>query len=204
VVKFKKPHGDFMRKIIGLTGGIGSGKSTVAGFIEKMNFPVYYSDVRAKEIVNEDGDLRQKIIKLLGDETYKDGFYNRKYVSKNIFRSGELLKKLNGLIHPVVKIDFENWMKKQNTEFIFKETALLFELGLNRECYKSVLITADDEIRIERVMERDGKTREEIISVISKQIPEKDKIKLADFVIFNNGNLQELEMETKIVLGFFF
>ncbi|MCQ4036132.1 dephospho-CoA kinase [Kaistella montana] len=185
------------KKIIGLTGGIGSGKSTVAKFIEEMGFPVYYSDDRAKEIVNDE-DLKKKIKELLGEDAYdENGFYNRKYVSGIIFNDDEKRLQLNTLIHPAVKIDFENWVKIQNSEFVFKETALLFELKLNESCYKSVLVTADDNIRIKRVMDRDQKTYRGIEAVIDKQMPEKDKIKRADFVIFNNEGIDELKSATE-------
>ena len=186
------------KKIIGLTGGIGSGKTTVAKFIEEMGFPVYYSDDRAKEIVNDDEVLKNNIKELLGEEAYdENGFYNKKYVSGIVFNDDEMRLQLNALIHPAVKIDFENWVENQNSEFVFKETALLFELKLNESCYKSVLVTADDNIRIKRVMDRDQKTYREIEAIIDKQMPEKDKIKRADFVIYNNEGIDELKAATE-------
>lgn len=186
------------KKIIGLTGGIGSGKTTVAKFIEEMGFPVYFSDDRAKEIVNDDEVLKNNIKELLGEEAYdENGFYNKKYVSGIVFNDDEMRLQLNALIHPAVKIDFENWVENQNSEFVFKETALLFELKLNESCYKSVLVTADDNIRIKRVMDRDQKTYREIEAVIDKQMPEKDKIKRADFVIYNNEGIDELKAATE-------
>lgn len=189
------------RKIIGLTGGIGSGKSTVAKFIEEMGFPVYYSDVRAKDIVNDDEVLKHKIKALLGEESYNEkGLYDRKFVSGVVFNDEEILLQLNALIHPAVKLDFENWVARQNTPFVFKETALLFELKLNESCYKSVLVTADDNIRIKRVMDRDSKTYREIEAVMDKQMPEKDKVKRADFVIYNNNGIEELRAETEKML----
>ncbi|MBP6377851.1 MAG: dephospho-CoA kinase [Kaistella sp.] len=189
------------KKIIGLTGGIGSGKTTVAGFIEELGFPVYYSDVRAKEIVNDNENLKNEISKLLGENAYDEsGRYNRKYVADLVFNNDELLKQLNGLIHPAVKLDFENWVANQKTEFVFKETALLFELKLNESCYKSLLVTADDNIRIKRVMDRDGKTYREVVAVMTKQMPEKDKVKKADFVIYNNSSLEDLKTETEKIL----
>jgi len=184
-------------KIIGITGGIGSGKSTVSKFIEEAGFPVYYSDVRAKTIVNDDAELQQKIKELLGENSYdENGFYNRRYVGEIIFKDDQLRLQLNALIHPAVKINFENWISEQKIPFIFKETALLFELKLNESCYKSILVTADDNIRIKRVMDRDGKTYREVEAVMNKQMPEKDKIKIADFVIFNNDGLEELKIKT--------
>ncbi len=122
-------------KIIGLTGGIGSGKTTVARFIEEFGFPVYYSDDRAKAIVNESEELKIKIKELLGEESYdKNGFYDRKFVAEKVFSHKDLLQQLNEIIHPAVRIDFEDWVKKQTKYLVFKETALLFELKLNRHC----------------------------------------------------------------------
>ncbi|MGX5685575.1 dephospho-CoA kinase [Chryseobacterium cucumeris] len=188
-------------KIIGLTGGIGSGKTTVARFIEEFGFPVYYSDDRAKAIVNESEDLKIKIKELLGEDAYdENGLYDRKFVADKVFKNRDLLQQLNEIIHPAVKIDFENWVKKQSKYLVFKETALLFELKLNRQCYKSLLVTAEDNIRIKRVMDRDNKTYREVEAVMEKQMPERDKIKMADCIIYNNTNLEELKEETEKVI----
>lgn len=188
-------------KIIGVTGGIGSGKSTVSKMIENAGYPVYYSDIRAKTLVNDDPHLQKKIKDLLGQESYDErGMYDRKHVSEIVFNNSELLLELNLLIHPAVKIDFANWAERQTTDYIFKETALLFELKFHESCYKSLLVTAEDNCRLKRVMDRDDKTYREVESIMLKQMPEKDKIKLADFIIFNNDGLDELQAETKKVL----
>ena len=188
-------------KIIGITGGIGSGKSTVSKFIEELGFPVYDSDFWAKELVNLDENLKSRVIELLGEESYDEhGKYNRKFVAENVFENQELLLKLNRIIHPAVKIHFENWVNAQNAEFVFKETALLFELKLNESCYQSVLVTADENIRIKRVMDRDGRTYREVKEIIDKQMPEVDKVKLADFVIQNNTDLESLKEFTHQVI----
>ncbi|MNU18929.1 Dephospho-CoA kinase [compost metagenome] len=188
-------------KIIGLTGGIGSGKTTVAKFIEDFGFPVYYSDDRAKGIVNDNDDLKVKIKELLGDESYdENGLYNRKFVAEKVFNNKDLLQSLNEIIHPAVRLDFEDWVKKQTKYLIFKETALLFELKLHKQCYRSVLVTAEDNIRIKRVMDRDGKTYREVQSVMEKQMPEKEKIKLANCIIYNNTNLDDLKEQTEKII----
>lgn len=188
-------------KIIGLTGGIGSGKTTVAKFIEDFGFPVYYSDDRAKDIVNDNDDLKFKIKELLGDESYdENGLYNRKFVAEKVFNNKDLLQSLNEIIHPAVRLDFEDWVKKQTKYLIFKETALLFELKLHKQCYRSVLVTAEDNIRIKRVMDRDGKTYREVQSVMEKQMSEKEKIKLADCIIYNNTNLDDLKEQTEKII----
>ncbi|WP_027384739.1 dephospho-CoA kinase [Epilithonimonas caeni] len=186
-----------MPKIIGLTGGIGSGKTSVAKILEEKGFPVYYSDDEAKNIVNKDPILKEKIIGLLGNGAYSDGVYNRKYVAEKVFNNSELLEKLNHLIHPAVRIDFEKWVASQNSEFVFKETALLFELKLNQQCYKSLLITADDNLRIKRTMDRDNKTYREVEAIILKQMPEKEKCKLADYIIYNNSDFESLQVATE-------
>lgn len=189
------------KKIIGITGGIGSGKSTVSKFIEELGFPVYDSDFWAKELVNLDENLKSRIIELLGEESYdENGKYNRKFVAEKVFDHQELLLKLNQIIHPAVKIHFENWVNAQTAEFVFKETALLFELKLNESCYQSILVTADENIRIKRVMDRDGRTYREVKEIIDKQMPETDKVKLADFVIQNNTDLESLKEFTHQVI----
>ena len=188
-------------KIIGITGGIGSGKSTVSKLIEEAGYPVYYSDIRAKTIVNDHAQLQQQIKQLLGEQSYDDnGLYDRKYVADIVFEDETILLKLNSLIHPAVKIDFENWVDQQTTPFVFKETALLFELKLNENCYRSLLVTADDNCRLKRVMDRDNKTYREVETIMLRQMPEKDKVKMADFIIYNNDGLEELEEETKKIL----
>ncbi|WP_288790010.1 dephospho-CoA kinase [uncultured Elizabethkingia sp.] len=190
-----------MHKIIGLTGGIGSGKTTVARFIEEMGYPVYNSDTRAKDLVNESDDLKAAIIRLLGSQAYdEDGLYDRKYVGSVVFGNDELLKQLNAIIHPAVNKDFHNWIKRQSREIIFKETALLFELKLNLQCDKSLLVTADESIRIKRVMDRDSKTYREVEKVIDNQMPERKKIRLADYVIENNSDMQHLRLSTEKIM----
>ncbi|KUJ57211.1 dephospho-CoA kinase [Chryseobacterium aquaticum] len=197
----KKAEPDPASKIIGLTGGIGSGKTTVAKFIENCGFPVYYSDERAKAIVNENDSLKQRIKALLGNDSYDEkGLYNRKFVGEKVFNNDELLGQLNEIIHPAVREDFEQWVAQQTKYLIFKETALLFELKLHLQCYKSLLVTAEDNIRIKRVMDRDGKTYREVESVMNNQMSEKDKIKMADFVIYNNTNLEDLQEDTEKII----
>ena len=189
-------------KIIGITGGIGSGKSTVSKYIEELGFPVYNSDYWAKELVNFDENLKSKIINLLGENSYdENGSYNRAYVASIVFENENLLHELNKIIHPAVKEHFENWVKTQHSEFVFKETALLFELKLNEQCYQSILVTADDNIRIKRVMDRDKKTYREIEAIMQKQMSEKDKIRKADFIIENNSDLETLKSYTKQVIS---
>lgn len=197
----QKAEPDSASKIIGLTGGIGSGKTTVAQYIEDCGFPVYYSDDRAKTIVNDNEVVKNKIKELLGADSYDENdIYNRKFVAGKVFNDEELLLQLNGIIHPAVRLDFEEWVRKQTKYLVFKETALLFELKLNLQCYKSLLVTAEDNIRLKRVMDRDSKTYREVETVMNNQMPEKDKIKLADYVIYNNTNLDDLKEQTERII----
>lgn len=185
--------------IIGLTGGIGSGKTAVAGLIKKMGYPVYNSDIRAKEIVNDNAELKAKIITLLGENAYDEkGNYNRKWVAEQIFNDDEKRLALNAIIHPAVKLDFEKWVAEQENDLVFKETALLFELGLDKNCDATILVTADEEIRIQRVMQRDEKSRAEVLSIIKKQMPEEEKRQKADFIIENNERIEELKEKIEL------
>ena len=188
-------------KIVGLTGGIGSGKTTVAKLLESKGYSVYYSDIRAKEIVNNNAFLKTRIIQLLGDKAYdQDGKYNRKWVAQKVFNDENLLLELNKIIHPAVKSDFEFWVREQKGDFIFKETALLFELNLDKNCFKTILVTADESLRIKRVMERDGKICQEVKNIIQKQMSEQEKRKIADFIIENNTDLENLGKEVERML----
>lgn len=197
----QKADPDSAPKIIGLTGGIGSGKTTVAQYIENCGFPVYYSDDRAKTIVNDHEEIKNRIKELLGTDAYnQEGLYDRKFVAGKVFDDDVLLHQLNEIIHPAVRLDFEQWVSKQTKYLVFKETALLFELKLNLQCYKSLLVTAEDNIRLKRVMDRDGKTYREVETIMTNQMPEKDKIKQADYIIYNNTNLDDLKEQTEKII----
>ena len=197
----QKADPDSAPKIIGLTGGIGSGKTTVAQYIEDCGFSVYYSDDRAKTIVNDHEEIKNRIQELLGTDAYdQKGLYDRKFVAGKVFDDNVLLHQLNEIIHPAVRLDFEQWVSKQTKYLVFKETALLFELKLNLQCYKSLLVTAEDNIRLKRVMDLDGKTYREVETIMINQMPEKDKIKQADYIIYNNTNLDDLKEQTEKII----
>lgn len=172
--------------VIGLTGGIGSGKSTVARLFEIIGCPVFYSDDVAKEIYF-DKDVRSKVIALLGNEAYiSETEINKKHISSKIFSDTALLHQLNAIIHPAVIKQFEIFKNKHAGKLVVKETALLFEAKLEAQVNKIVLVAADDELRIARVMQRDGLTKEEVIKKIKAQLPQEEKIPKSDFVINNN------------------
>jgi dephospho-CoA kinase len=183
-------------KIIGLTGGIGSGKTTVAGIFHDLGVPVYIADTEAKALTNRSKVIRRKLIELLGPEAYKDGAVNRSFVADNIFNDPELLQQVNAIIHPKVASHFKRWLKKQKAPYVIKEAAILFENGGYKQCDSTILITAPMRLRIERIQARDGSTRKEIESRMSNQWSDTDKMKLADFIIEN----VDLKETRKLVL----
>jgi dephospho-CoA kinase len=172
---------------IGLTGGIGSGKSTVAKIFETLGIPVYYADEAAKRIMNEDEQLRQGIIKNFGEDAYIADTLNRSYISQQVFNNKEKLAVLNSLVHPATIRDSEEWMQRQTTAYAVKEAALIFESNVNKYLDYVIGVTAPEELRIERTMNRDMISSEEVKSRIKNQMDENEKMSLCDFVIHNDG-----------------
>lgn len=175
-----------MTKIIGLTGGIGSGKSTVANYIASKGIPVYIADEEAKKIMERD-DVKQKIQNLFTESILNsDNSLNRKKIAEFVFNNPDKLKELNAIVHPEVQLHFKNWLKEhKNYPFIIKEVAILFETGGNKQCDKVILITAPEELRIERAMKRDNLTKKDILVRIKNQISDSKKKELSDFVVEN-------------------
>ena len=175
-------------KLIGITGGIGAGKSTVSTICKHLGFKVYNSDQRAKEIVSEDSIIKKKLISFFGNNIYKNGVLDRKFLSDKIFNDKSSLEQINSIIHPAVKKDFNSWViNNSNEKILFKETALLLESGAYKELDKIILIVSDKNLRVSRVLNRDqNRSKKEIESIIDKQIDEVDAIKYADIVIDNN------------------
>jgi dephospho-CoA kinase len=171
---------------IGITGGIGSGKSTVAKVFEVLGIPVYYADDAAKRLMHEDTELKEKIQLKFGNEVYINGQLNRKRLAEIVFASPEKLAQLNALVHPATLHDAELWMQKQITPYAIKEAALIFESGAQEQLDHVIGVTAPTPLRIQRTMQRDGITREEVIARMDKQMDETIKMKLCDFVIRNN------------------
>ena len=171
---------------IGLTGGLGSGKSTVAKIFEVLGIPVYYADVEAKRIMNSDAKLKADVIKHFGDESYVDNQLNRSYLSSVVFDNKEKLSLLNSLVHPATIRDSKEWINRQTTPYAIKEAALIFESG-SQECLDYVIgVSAPLHLRIMRAMQRDQLTREQVQQRMSKQIEEVIKMHLCDFVIYND------------------
>ena len=176
-------------KKIGITGGIGSGKTTVCKIFESLHIPIYYADDRAKALMTQDAKLVKHIKKLLGDAAYfNDGTLNRQHIAKIVFSQPKKLAKLNALVHPAVAKDGEIWQQSHSlVPYTLKEAALLIESGGYQSLDYLITVWAPKELRINRVMSRDGMTRAEVVARINKQMPEFEKLKIADYVILNDG-----------------
>lgn len=172
-------------KVVGLTGGIGSGKTTVLSMFLDLGVPVYIADIEAKKLTNTSKVIRKKIIALLGENSYLKKEINKKYVADIIFNDHELLKKLNKIIHSKVANHFKKWVDKQNGVYCIKETAILFETSSYKLCDYTILITSPKEERVKRIKKRDQITEKEIENRMKNQWSDIEKCQLADAVIEN-------------------
>jgi dephospho-CoA kinase len=181
--------------IVGVTGGIGSGKSTICKIFEILGCKTYYADDRAKWLMQNDLQLVSGVKSLFGDQAYHGDKLNRKVIAEKAFKDQTLLQKLNMLVHPAVKMDFEKWVTENKSDkILLKEAALLFETGSYKELDKIILVTASEGIRIDRVVKRDPqRTEEEVKDIIGKQMTDKEKEPLADFIIRNDGTHSVIE-----------
>ncbi len=176
---------------IGLTGGIGSGKSLVADFFKLLGIPVYISDLEAKKLMQTNSLVRENLINAFGEVVYSDsGELNRSELAKIIFNNADALKKVNSIVHPQVRLHYKEWLSQHTgVSYVIQESAILFDTGLFKNFDKIITVTADKEIRLSRVVERDSCSRESVLERMSKQISEQDKIEKSDFVIYNNTEL---------------
>ncbi len=171
---------------VGLTGGIGSGKSTVAKIFETLGAPVYYADETAKRLLHEDQRLIQQIKDHFGEESYIKGQYNRAYIAGIVFHDPEKLQLLNSIVHPATLADAEQWMKGQTFPYAIKEAALIFESDAYKQLDEVIGVYAPAALRISRTIARDGSSEEEVLARISKQMNEEEKMKRCDHVIIND------------------
>lgn len=175
-----------MSIIIGLTGGIGSGKSTVAKIFAQLGIPVFDADATAKAIMNEDRSVKTKLIELFGEDAYKENQLNRPYIAQIVFEDAFKLQQLNAIIHPITIQYAKDWASKQSAPYVIKEAALFFESGSSEGVEKIIGVTAPKHIRIQRVMQRDQMTREDVIKRMEHQLEDSLKMKLCDWVIQND------------------
>ena len=185
-MKSKQPQ------IIGLTGGIGSGKTTAAKYFKELGYPLYNSDLRAKELQNNNTEVIQAITDVFGPEAYVNGEMNRPYIASITFSDKTKLQALNAIVHPAVFKDFNDWYHQQTTPYIIKEAAILIESGSYKNCDLIITVNADLETRIERTIKRDNLQREQVEARIKNQLSDQERASYADFVIDNSKDLLHL------------
>ncbi|MGX1929119.1 dephospho-CoA kinase [Flagellimonas sp. 2504JD4-2] len=182
--------------VVGLTGGIGSGKSTVANMFRELGVPVYDSDVEAKQLMNTSAKIKKAVKALLGKNAYVEGALNRGYIADKVFNDPTLLQELNAIVHPEVRNHFLDWTENQTSNYVVQETALIFENRVQENYDYVLLVTAPIELRMERVMDRDGASEKEILDRMKNQMDDDGKMKLTDFCI-KNINLKTTKREVE-------
>jgi len=193
--------------ILGVTGNIGSGKSTVCSYFEKLGIPVLHADDIAKEVSVKDEDVRRQIVALIGADAFdKDGNLNRAFIAEKIFSNSALRKQYEKILHPKVQDEIEkriSELSNQQSPFVVVEAALLYEAGWNRSCDAVLVVDADEEIAVKRVCSRDRANPEDVRSRLRAQWKSSSKISRADYVIRNNGSLEELERNVEFLYHLF-
>ena len=172
-------------KILGLTGGIGSGKTTVARIFEEQGIPVFIADEEGKFLMQNNPVVREQLTDIFGFRAFKDGILDKKYIASRVFNDPEKLQALNLVVHPAVARLFEEWKKEQSSPYVVYEAAILFETGGHKKCDFTLLITAPHDEKIRRIQERDTSSREEIEARMNNQWPDEKKASLATFEIEN-------------------
>ena len=185
-------------EVIGLTGGIGSGKTTIAKMFESLNVPVYYADIEAKKLMSTTNIIKIKLIDLFGNEAFIDESLNRSYIANIVFKDEKKLQKLNAIVHPEVERHFDSWVKSQNSKYVIQENAIIFENNNQSKFDKMITVTAPKEIKISRVMQRDGVSESMVLDRMKNQLKDVFKIKNSDFVIYNTDLKQSKHQVLKI------
>lgn len=178
---------------IGLTGGIGSGKSTIAQVIKTLGYPVYTSDRKAAELTNNHATIREGLKRLFGAHIYQaDGKLNKQALASIIFQNKQALQQVNSIVHPIVLEDFHHWCQQQTNALVFFESAILFESNLARIFDRIITVSAPEKIRIERVIRRDHTSKEKVIERMQNQLNDTERERMADYVIHNDDRQQVL------------
>ena len=188
-------------KRIGITGGIGAGKSLVAEIIKAMGYPVYNSDERAKELTESNPKIKEGLIHLFGEEIYQNGTLNKFALAQAIFSDESLREKVNALIHPIVREDFNLWALAQNNSLVFNESAILFETGSFKNFDAIILVYAPKELRIKRIMKRDNCSENEVLKRMNSQFSDEEKYQLTEFRVLNDEQTPLLVQVEKIILN---
>ncbi len=173
--------------IVGLTGGIGSGKTTVANLFKELGIPIYIADVEAKLLMNRSKVIKRKLIALFGEDAYNSEGLNRVFIASKVFKDKTLLNKMNAIVHPKVAKHFNRWLKKQNSAYVIKEAAIIFEHNMESQYDYIITVTAGKKERIHRILKRDTTTKDKIFAIMDNQLSDEDKIKRSDFVIVNDS-----------------
>ena len=174
-------------KIVGLTGGIGSGKTTVAKLFQELGVPFYIADERAKILMNTSEVIKKELIDLFGEQAYVSGGINRSFLASKIFENANLLKQMNAIVHPKVAADFERWKKRQNAPYVLKEAAIIFENNMASQYDFIITVVADLEQRIARVTNRDSTTKDKVLAIVKNQLTDHKKAEQSHFVITNHN-----------------
>ena len=182
--------------VVGLTGGIGSGKSTIAKAFAALGIAVFNSDEQAKALIATDAQVKERIIAAFGEEAYQNGEYNRAYIAQIVFNNSEKLAILNGIVHPALAEYFKRWAKEQTSPYVLKEAAILFESGSYKDCDYIITVTAPEEVRIARVMARDHCTEAQVRARMAQQWSDSQRIALSNAVI-ENIDLEKAKKEVK-------
>ena len=188
-------------KRIGITGGIGAGKSLVAEIIKAMGYPVYNSDERAKELTESNPKIKEGLIHLFGEEIYQNDTLNKFALAQAIFSDESLREKVNALIHPIVREDFNLWALAQNNSLVFNESAILFETGSFKKFDAIILVYAPTELRIKRIMKRDNCSENEVLKRMNSQFSDEEKYQLTEFRVLNDEQTPLLVQVEKIILN---
>ena len=191
-------------KRIGITGGIGAGKSLVAEIIKAMGYPVYNSDERAKELTDSNPKIKEGLIHLFGEEIYQNDTLNKFALAQAIFSDDSLREKVNALIHPIVREDFNLWALAQNNSLIFNESAILFETGSFKKFDAIILVYAPIELRIKRIMKRDNCSENEVLKRMNSQFSDEEKYQLTEFRVLNDEQTPLLKQVEQIILSFLY
>lgn len=173
-------------KIVGLTGGIGSGKTTVSNMFKDLGVPIYIADLEAKKLMATSKVIKRKLIDLFGPKAYENNELNRAYIASKIFNDKVYLDKMNAIIHPKVATHFKQWLQKQTSKYVIKEAAIIFEHNMQSQYDYIITVIANEEERIKRILKRDNTSKEKIVSIIKNQISDQEKVKMSDFVIIND------------------
>lgn len=191
-------------KTIGLTGGIGSGKSSVALVFSSLGIPIFYADASGKKVLESDTEVVKAVTELIGEEAFdENGKANRAHIASIVFNDQTKLEALNTIIHPAVGRDFQLWKTQQKAAYCLREAAILFESGSHKDCHAVICVSAAKAVRVKRVMDRDGVNSAEVEARMAKQMPQTEKEKLSDFVIQNNGDesliFQVIKIHTTLI-----